>query len=139
MRRRIATIATAVGAAGFLMFMSAGPANAAVSWESRGLAGTKAWGSTWRDTVDGKKVQKVKANIKDTAKDGYHAAIKVKWTESGKDPVVKVAWNPHGYNTTATGTLRSYNINHTYIKECVGTDGSGRFKAARCGDWHRIR
>lgn len=138
MRRRIATIATAVGAAAFLTFMSSAPANAAVEWESHGLEGVKAHGTTWRATIDGKKYQKVRAYIKDNRKDGYHAAIRIKWTEDGRQ-TVKTAWNPYGYDTTAKGTLRSRKITHTYVKECVGSDASGSFKAARCGDWHRIR
>lgn len=139
MRRRIATITTGVGIAAVLSLMGSSTANAAISWQSRGVEGVKAWGKMYRDTYNGKKVEVVRANIKDTRKDRRIAAIKVAFTESGKNTDYRWMVNRHGYGTTAEGAISSYNIDHTYIKECKGNWRDGRFDPSKCGSWRKYR
>ena len=135
--RRIATVGLALGLAVFTLFMGTSAANAATGFQTHGLTGVDAYGKHYRSTYNGKKTEVVDAYIKDTRKDGYTAGIKIAFTDHRYQNDYWYLWNSHGAGTTAHGAVQSYNLDHLYIKECLGHVSSGHFHASKCGSYRK--
>lgn len=135
--RRIAAVGLALGVSVLTLFVGSSAADAATGFTTHGLAGVSASGKHYRSTYKGKKTEVVDAHIKDTRKDGYSAAIKVKFTDHRYQNDYWYMWNSHGAGTTAQGAVQSYNLDHLYIKECIGHVKSGHFHVHKCGSYRK--
>lgn len=135
--RRMATVGLAVGLAVLTFFAGSSAAQAATGFQTHGLTGVDAHGKHYRSTYKGKKTEVVNAYIKDTRKDGYTAAIRVAFTDHRYQNDYWYMWNSHGAGTTAHGSIQSYNLDHLYIKECLGHVKSGHFHASKCGKYRK--
>lgn len=135
--RRIATVGLAIGLAVLTFFAGSSAAQAATGFKTHGLTGVSAHGNYHKGKYHGKKTKVVEAYIKDTKKDGKSAAIRVKFTDHRYKADYWYMWNSHGKGTTARGAIQSYNLDHLYIKECLGHAKKGHFHPTKCGKYRK--